>query len=213
MQNKYIECNFSLVFEVWVVMKWKNLWEIPSWHHSETCMGQQQEGWPFHSQPTDLCHFLLKGQPTAGIYCHLLQEPTLQEGIRHLAIILAHFSSKLCSSRCIWQKKGEIKKSILLARLHIPLSQILAVPVGNADLPDQPPCCRLFLLPHPKFELLSLLPVPRQTFLHMTQQRGTEGTGEISSSSLFQVVGHWTFWESSINVLVSVLVKKYQLNR
>lgn len=46
--------------------------------------------------------------------------------------------------------------------------------------------------------------------IHMAQQRGTEGTEETSSlsSSLFQVLGHWTFWEFNINALVSVLAKK-----
>lgn len=208
MQNKHIECNFFPCF--WSMSSSEK--ENPQKFHRGIIMkpawGQQQEGWPFYSQPTDLCHFLLKGQPTAaGIYCHLLPEPTLQESIRHPC----HNSVSFFQKDVQQQKKGKIKKSLLLAQLHMHLYWILAVSVGNADLPDQHPCCRLFLLPHSKFEVFSLLPVHRQTSLQSTwPSRGALRVQERTSlsSSLFQVLGHWTFWWFNINVLVSVLAKK-----
>lgn len=88
--------------------------------------------------------------------------------MRHLAITLTHFASRLCS-RCMWQhRKGKIKKIILLAQLHVLLSPFLITAVRDTSLLDQPPCSRLFP-PPPKFELFSFLSVNRQTPLPSTQ--------------------------------------------
>lgn len=177
-------------------------------------MGQQQEGWPFCSQPTDLCHFLLKGQLiAAGIYCHLLQEPTLPGGHQTPCHNPGSFFQQVVQQK-VYMTEEERRDS----EIHPPSStshpSLLNSNCARVQCWSPRPASLLQALPSAPPQVWALLNVAcaQADFspIHRAQQRGIEGTEETSSlsSSLFQVLGHWTFWEFNINVLVSVPAKK-----